>query len=73
MNDPGVPDAVWDSGASHVLLPAAGTSRAVVRLAVGDTDAIYRHEVVVCKDCRTPLIPATRVVNTLSIVAYISG
>eukprot|EP00975_Prorocentrum_lima_P057796 12120202-Prorocentrum_lima.AAC.1 len=48
MNDPGEPFAVWDSGASHLLSPgtsvpksATGTSRAVVRLAVGDAQAMY--------------------------------
>eukprot|EP00975_Prorocentrum_lima_P015393 3259810-Prorocentrum_lima.AAC.1 len=56
------------SGASQPLLPlchllnnATGTSKAVVRLVVGDADAIYRHEDVFCQGCRTPLIPANKV------------
>eukprot|EP00975_Prorocentrum_lima_P040545 8513569-Prorocentrum_lima.AAC.1 len=40
---------------------AAGTSKAVVRLAVGDADAIYWHEEVSCNECRTPLTPANKV------------
>eukprot|EP00975_Prorocentrum_lima_P045405 9507137-Prorocentrum_lima.AAC.1 len=67
MSDPGEPFAMWDCGASHFLmlmssLPknATGTSRAVVRLAVGDAQAVYWKDEVFCQECRTPLVPANR-------------
>eukprot|EP00975_Prorocentrum_lima_P028156 5917000-Prorocentrum_lima.AAC.1 len=71
MSDPGEQVAMCDSGASHFLLPmtslpenATGTGRAVVRLAVGDAQAVYRNDEVFCEYCRTPLIPANKVVYT---------
>eukprot|EP00975_Prorocentrum_lima_P048010 10039954-Prorocentrum_lima.AAC.1 len=67
MNDPGEPLAMWDSGASHFILPitslprsATGTSRSVVRLAVEDAQAVYWDDEVFCQECRTPLIPASK-------------
>eukprot|EP00975_Prorocentrum_lima_P041612 8742318-Prorocentrum_lima.AAC.1 len=48
-----------------------GTREAIVRLAVGDTDAIYWHEEVFCNGCKTPLIAANLVVNVLKLVAMI--
>eukprot|EP00975_Prorocentrum_lima_P030073 6308964-Prorocentrum_lima.AAC.1 len=48
---------------------ATGTSRAVVRLAVGDALAVYWNDEVCCQECRTPLIPANKVVHTLGLVA----
>eukprot|EP00975_Prorocentrum_lima_P020425 4299595-Prorocentrum_lima.AAC.1 len=57
MHDPGEPLAMWDSEASHVLLPltnlpknALGTSTELVRLAVGNRHALYWNDVVFCKD-----------------------
>eukprot|EP00975_Prorocentrum_lima_P031743 6665566-Prorocentrum_lima.AAC.1 len=45
MSDPGKPYAMWDTGASPFLLPLTrmqqGLAWAVVRLAVGDTNATY--------------------------------
>eukprot|EP00975_Prorocentrum_lima_P051850 10859664-Prorocentrum_lima.AAC.1 len=76
---PGGPFALWDSGAAHFLLPmtslqrsATGTSRAVVRPAVGDAQAVYCNDEVSCQECRTPLIRANNVVHTLGLVAYMS-
>eukprot|EP00975_Prorocentrum_lima_P020449 4305198-Prorocentrum_lima.AAC.1 len=61
MNDPGEPSAMWDSGASPFLLPltylpknASGTIRTLVRLAAGDTEAIYWKDAVPYKERRTP-------------------
>eukprot|EP00975_Prorocentrum_lima_P000014 5021-Prorocentrum_lima.AAC.1 len=71
---------MWGSGASHFLLTltrlpksAIGTSRAVVRLVVGDAQAIYWNDEVFCQECRTPLIPDNKVVHRLGLVAYMSG
>eukprot|EP00975_Prorocentrum_lima_P064379 12897230-Prorocentrum_lima.AAC.1 len=68
MSDPGAQFALWDSGASHFLVPitslpdtSSGTSRAVVRLAVGDAQVVYWNDEVFCKECRTPLVPANKV------------
>eukprot|EP00975_Prorocentrum_lima_P021312 4488653-Prorocentrum_lima.AAC.1 len=51
---------MWDSGASHILFPmtslpksATGTSGAVVRVAVGDAQALYWNDEVFCQECRT--------------------
>eukprot|EP00975_Prorocentrum_lima_P044862 9395469-Prorocentrum_lima.AAC.1 len=52
---------------------ATGTSRAVVRLAVGDAQAVCWNDEVFCQECRTPLIPASKVVHTLGSVAYMPG
>eukprot|EP00975_Prorocentrum_lima_P001002 211245-Prorocentrum_lima.AAC.1 len=67
MNDPGEAFAMWDSGPSHFAWPmtsspgsAAGTSRAVARLAVGDAQALVWNYDVFCQECRTPLIPADK-------------
>eukprot|EP00975_Prorocentrum_lima_P051484 10783345-Prorocentrum_lima.AAC.1 len=69
---------MWDSGASLLLLPltnfpknASGTSRAMVILEVRDTQAIYWNDEVFCKEGRTPLIPANKVVQTLDLVVYV--
>eukprot|EP00975_Prorocentrum_lima_P021558 4543468-Prorocentrum_lima.AAC.1 len=67
MSDSGEPLATWDSGASHFVLPmtslpktATGTSRAVVRLAVGDAQAVHWSDEVFRQECRTPLVPANK-------------
>eukprot|EP00975_Prorocentrum_lima_P025677 5399773-Prorocentrum_lima.AAC.1 len=39
--------------------------QSIVRLAVGDAQAIYWNKEVFCKECRTPLMPANKVVHTL--------
>eukprot|EP00975_Prorocentrum_lima_P066619 12910186-Prorocentrum_lima.AAC.1 len=52
---------------------AIGASRAVARWAVGDAQAIYWNDEVFCQECRTPLIPAKKVVHTPTLVAYMSG
>eukprot|EP00975_Prorocentrum_lima_P020856 4388492-Prorocentrum_lima.AAC.1 len=52
---------------------ATGTSRAVVRLAVGDAQAVYWNDEIFCQECRTPLVPANNVIHTLGLVAYTSG
>eukprot|EP00975_Prorocentrum_lima_P012808 2712246-Prorocentrum_lima.AAC.1 len=45
------------------------TRKALVILAVGDTDAIYWHEEIFYKECRAHLVP----VKTLGLVACGSG
>eukprot|EP00975_Prorocentrum_lima_P061172 12823951-Prorocentrum_lima.AAC.1 len=67
MNDPGEPFAMWDSGASHLLLPmaslprsATGTSRAVVSFVAGDAQAVYWNDEVFCQECQTPTHPNQR-------------
>eukprot|EP00975_Prorocentrum_lima_P012065 2562157-Prorocentrum_lima.AAC.1 len=52
---------------------AAGTSRAVVRLAVGDAHAVYWNVEVFCQECRTPLVPANKAIHNLGLVQYTSG
>eukprot|EP00975_Prorocentrum_lima_P040423 8484712-Prorocentrum_lima.AAC.1 len=71
---------MWDSGASHFLMPmsrlpktAIGTSRAVVRLVVGDAQAVCLNDEVFCQECRTPLVPANKVIHNLGLVQYTSG
>ncbi len=75
MTYPSEPYAMWDTGASHFLIPldqlpknATNTSKAVVKLAVGETPAVFWKGEVFCKECRTPLVPANRVINTLGLV-----
>eukprot|EP00975_Prorocentrum_lima_P069049 12924002-Prorocentrum_lima.AAC.1 len=67
MSDPGEPFAMWDSGASHFPMPmtslpkaSTDTSRAVIRLGVGDAQAVYWKDEVFREECRPPLVPATR-------------
>eukprot|EP00975_Prorocentrum_lima_P016769 3554004-Prorocentrum_lima.AAC.1 len=62
MADHSEPFAMWDSGASHFLLPldnlprsATGTRKAIVKLAVGNAPAVFWKDEVFCKQCRTPL------------------
>eukprot|EP00975_Prorocentrum_lima_P061395 12869279-Prorocentrum_lima.AAC.1 len=52
---------------------ATGTSRAVVRFAVGDAAAVYWNGKVFCKECRTPLVPANKVIHSLGLIQYTSG
>eukprot|EP00975_Prorocentrum_lima_P028901 6073429-Prorocentrum_lima.AAC.1 len=52
---------------------ATGTSRAVIRLAVGDGQAVYWTDEVFCKGCRTPLVPAHKVIHNLGLIQYTSG
>eukprot|EP00975_Prorocentrum_lima_P024595 5168244-Prorocentrum_lima.AAC.1 len=52
---------------------ATGTSRAVVRLAVGDAQAVYWNGEVFCQKCRAPLVPANKVIHNLGLVQYKSG
>eukprot|EP00975_Prorocentrum_lima_P068770 12922504-Prorocentrum_lima.AAC.1 len=80
MSDPGEPFAMWDSGAYDFLMPmtslpktATGTSRAMGRLAVGDAQAVYWNDEVFCKEYRTPLVPATKVIQSLGLIQYTSG
>eukprot|EP00975_Prorocentrum_lima_P066058 12907030-Prorocentrum_lima.AAC.1 len=56
-------------------LPKIATckSRAVVRLAAGDSQAVYWNDDVFCKECRTPLVPADKVIHNLDLIQYISG
>eukprot|EP00975_Prorocentrum_lima_P065977 12906583-Prorocentrum_lima.AAC.1 len=67
MADQSEPFVMWDSGASHFLLPldqlpkgATGTLEAVVKLAVGHAPALFWKGEVFCKGCRTPLVPANK-------------
>eukprot|EP00975_Prorocentrum_lima_P068479 12920943-Prorocentrum_lima.AAC.1 len=60
--------AMWDSGASHFLLPldllpkgATDTRKAIVKLAVGHGLAVFWKGEVFLKECRTPLVPANKV------------
>eukprot|EP00975_Prorocentrum_lima_P005155 1120287-Prorocentrum_lima.AAC.1 len=52
---------------------ATGTSRAVVRLVVGDAQAVYWNDEVFCKECKTPLVPANKVFHNLGLILYTSG
>eukprot|EP00975_Prorocentrum_lima_P066786 12911191-Prorocentrum_lima.AAC.1 len=52
---------------------ATGTSRAVVRLAVGDAQVVYCNDEVSCKECRTLLVPANKVSYNLDLVQSTSG
>eukprot|EP00975_Prorocentrum_lima_P058848 12342573-Prorocentrum_lima.AAC.1 len=67
MADQSEPVAMWDSGAPHFLLPldqlpsrANGTSKAIVKPAVGHAPALFWKGEVSCKECRTPLVPANK-------------
>eukprot|EP00975_Prorocentrum_lima_P009760 2078593-Prorocentrum_lima.AAC.1 len=62
MADQSEPFTMWDSGASHFLLPldqlpscANGTRKATVKLAVGHSPALFWKGKVYCKGCRAPL------------------
>eukprot|EP00975_Prorocentrum_lima_P036222 7621991-Prorocentrum_lima.AAC.1 len=62
MADHSEPFAMWDSCASHFLLPldklpkgATDTRKAAVKLAVGNAPAVFWKGEVFCKECRTPL------------------
>eukprot|EP00975_Prorocentrum_lima_P055467 11631045-Prorocentrum_lima.AAC.1 len=62
MADHSEPFAMWDSGASHFLLPldqlpkgATDTRKAIAKLAVGNAPAVFCKGEVFCKECRTPL------------------
>eukprot|EP00975_Prorocentrum_lima_P014502 3075658-Prorocentrum_lima.AAC.1 len=48
-------------------------ARAVVRLALGDAQAVYWNGEVFQKECRTPLGPANKVIHNLGLIQYTSG
>eukprot|EP00975_Prorocentrum_lima_P030425 6378639-Prorocentrum_lima.AAC.1 len=52
---------------------ATGTGRAVVRLAMGEAQAVYWNDEVFCKECRTPLVPANKGIHNLGVIQYTSG
>eukprot|EP00975_Prorocentrum_lima_P032920 6912212-Prorocentrum_lima.AAC.1 len=52
---------------------ATGTGRAMVRLAVRDAQAVYWTDEVFCKECRTTLVPANKVIHSLGLIQYTSG
>eukprot|EP00971_Amphidinium_carterae_P251791 4999174-Amphidinium_carterae.1 len=68
--------AVWDSGASHFLLPrqllpksAKDTKEASIRLAIGEQSAVYWRGEVYSDCCNMVLVPAGKVTRVLGLYA----
>eukprot|EP00971_Amphidinium_carterae_P269110 5338863-Amphidinium_carterae.1 len=67
---------MWDSGASHFLLPrqllprnAKDTKEASIRLAIGERDAVYWRDEVYSVCCNMVLVPAGKVTRVLELFA----
>eukprot|EP00971_Amphidinium_carterae_P134476 2664874-Amphidinium_carterae.2 len=67
---------MWDSGASHFLLPrqllpksAKDTKEASIRLAIGEQSAVYWRGEVYSDCCNMVLVPAGKVTRVLGLYA----